>query len=403
MRCGYLVLAMFLFALCSCSEDGSPSDDRKQSIQLSTEQKSIVDGYAEFSYRLFNSASETVSVDENIIVSPWGAANILSMLCNAGDAQARNSISTVLCQTDGADLNSINKYLYGQMAQLTGKVRLDVYRSFWFKSGFNVSADFCDVLADDYYADIKEFSSAGRLASDFKEWVRSKSKGLLDGAGVPLSNETTFLLADMMYFNGKWQFRFDAKASHEGVFHNADGIDANVTMMEIKKPFQWYSCDMFDALWMNFANGEYSMAIMLPCDGYDVDYVAKNVRKLSFEEIYTAENIENKKCGVSMVPVTIPRFDVGAKVNYRDVLMQLGVEGYLNDFDRNVIDVDILQQSRIKIDEDGAVMSSMTTGSGVTDVGFADGEPFIVDRPFVYVVSETSTGVVLQMGKIARL
>lgn len=62
------------------------------------------------------------------------------------------------------------------------------------------------------------------------------------------------------------------------------------------------------------------------------------------------------------------------------------------------------QYSYVKVDEEGTEAAAVTVVAEMTSsVGPLEAQTFHVNRPFVFLIKEKSTGAVLFMGKVTRL
>jgi serpin B len=111
-----------------------------------------------------------------------------------------------------------------------------------------------------------------------------------------------------------------------------------------------------------------------------------------------------------MVNLKLPKFETATSVSMNDVLKGLGMT---DAFDKSMADFGamvnsgnvfislIKQDSRFKIDEEGAEAAAIT--SVILDLGTAmpgQQEPvkFHADRPFIYLIQEKSSGAIFFAG-----
>jgi serpin B len=110
------------------------------------------------------------------------------------------------------------------------------------------------------------------------------------------------------------------------------------------------------------------------------------------------------------VSVSLPRWDVTGSVDLKTVLGELGVRDLFTDAaDLTGISPQLLvtaaaQDSTITVGEKGTVAASATQiDVGVTAMPPEDQvEVFVADRPYVYQIIDTSTGLPLFLGSINR-
>ena len=105
--------------------------------------------------------------------------------------------------------------------------------------------------------------------------------------------------------------------------------------------------------------------------------------------------------------VQMPKFEAKYDLNLIELLQSIGIKKIFGDADfsgianKKMTVTQYVQQSWIKVDEEGTKVST-STGVVTGDVAYIGGK-FTVDSPFVYMIRERSTGVILAMGKVQTM
>jgi serpin B len=109
------------------------------------------------------------------------------------------------------------------------------------------------------------------------------------------------------------------------------------------------------------------------------------------------------------VKVYLPRFKVENKFLLNNVLKDMGMPVAFSDAanfsgisDRKICISEVIHKTYVSVDEDG------TEAAAVTSIGFATSSMptypiFCVNRPFVFLIRERVTGVILFIGKMAEV
>jgi serpin B len=136
----------------------------------------------------------------------------------------------------------------------------------------------------------------------------------------------------------------------------------------------------------------------------------------SFVTGLTSEKLAAMTSGAKqyLVSLTLPRFSVETRT---DLAAQLAAMGMPALFDPSAADLSgitrdeqlfiakVIHQANIDVVEQGTTAAAVTIAVGqATAVGPAEGiqaVTFKVDRPFIYLIREQSTGAVLFMGRVA--
>ncbi|MDE7397235.1 MAG: serpin family protein [Muribaculum sp.] len=189
-----------------------------------------------------------------------------------------------------------------------------------------------------------------------------------------------------MNFKGKWKSRFEAVNTRPGVFHNADGSESVVPMMSQETSARIIYREGISAVFLDFADGEFTMQFVMT-DG-DLNDFAENINSETLQ--YSDRN---------PVIVTLPKFDITATYDLKKALTEMGLKADVDD-QSGSDGLAMYQDCKTIVDEDGAQAVSVSVASG-------DGCPltftYTFDRPFIYIIKENSTGIIIQMGKVCRL
>ena len=108
---------------------------------------------------------------------------------------------------------------------------------------------------------------------------------------------------------------------------------------------------------------------------------------------------------LALVDVKMPKFETTTEVCLNDVLSDLGMpkaftrEAEFPDFCNVPTFIGFCKQSsQIKVDEEGTVAAAVTTIGMQSEYVPAERAEFHATRPFIYVISETSTGAIFFIG-----
>ena len=117
---------------------------------------------------------------------------------------------------------------------------------------------------------------------------------------------------------------------------------------------------------------------------------------------------QSKKLTVSL---RIPKFKMSTLSDLNDAIIELGMESMFNpmraDFSgitmKEITIGGISQAVTFSMDETGVVVKSITGGKGIMGSNLEDGGNLYFDRPFLFAITENSSGAILFMGKIGKL
>ena len=210
------------------------------------------------------------------------------------------------------------------------------------------------------------------------------------------TDELAIVLMNALYFKDTWQNKFSKGSTKEGDFHTRNGQTTRKDFMTTTAIFSYYE-------------DEVTKLVILPMTGgVSMAFVLGSTDGLS-EKISNASS-EN-------VTVTIPKMDLETEFSNRefvDFLTESGVslafDGNNADFsamiDHQVFVSDIIQKTRIKLDEDGVEAAAVTAIMMPESAAFVPEEPkvFTADQPFSFYIYTTcnDTTAIMFAGEIVE-
>jgi serpin B len=223
------------------------------------------------------------------------------------------------------------------------------------------------------------------------------------------------VLANALYFKGAWERKFDACLTRDEAFFLHDGCVVRVPFMSSTSK-QCIACRPdYKVVRLRYAQqgrGEhrvFSMYIYLP-DAHDG--LPTLLHKLSADPAL----LESSRTLTDEVPVRafrVPRFTVAYKTNAREMLLDLGL---LLPLDRDAADFgdiveagapeplvvsDVYHESFVEVNEEGTEAASATAVAmrfGCTRLEAP--VDFVADHPFVFLIKEELSGVVVFAGQV---
>ena len=209
-------------------------------------------------------------------------------------------------------------------------------------------------------------------------------------------------LVNVVYFKGVWRNKFDKKLTVVSNFKNEAGIQVPVNMMYQKDTFS-YTTDAFaQYLDMPYGNKAFSMTVILPLENKTTVDVLNH---LSVENwISTLGSMAE-----TQVMVSVPRFKVENKFMLNQVLLNMGMKLAFSDFadfskisDVRLLISKVIHKTYVTVDEEGTEAAAVTAIEiGVTSVPVMP--VFTVNKPFLFIIREKSTGVMLFIGKMGTV
>ena len=280
--------------------------------------------------------------------------------------------------------------------------------SFWAQQDFKFLPDYTKALQDSYGAEARSVNfktDTENARKAVNSWTEEKTKGKIkdlfaEGALSPL---TRLVLVNAVYFKGQW----------ENAFPKALTSDANFTLTsgaKIKTPLMTFSEDTdleygeapgLQLLRLPYKGGSLAMLLALPKD-------KKNMSGL--EKALTGDKLDSlrKALEKQKVKVYLPRFTFSSTFQLNSTLAGLGMPAAFTDAadfsgmdgSKRLFIQKAVHKAFVEVNEEGTEAAAATgVAMGLKSMAF-DIPEFRADRPFLFFIEDTKTGVVLFMGRM---
>ena len=372
-------------------------------VEITALEKSVTEGENSFALKLFPALSEAER-GKNVLISPFSISTALSMTYNGARGATQTAMAEVLCYPDISreDVNRAYKNLTDYLKTADDEVILNIANSVWIDDMYEQpEADFIDVNRDYYDADVRSMNFQDPATVDtINRWVRNKTEDKIESIIDAIPANTAMYLINALYFKAAWTWEFDPEETEPGVFYNYDGSTDTVDMMSQRTALAFYENDSLKAVDLPYGDGTYSMTLIMPAYGDDIDDLIAGMN-LSGWESWMAAFPEEK----DTVEVYLPRFTLEYKVRLKNVLSALGMDIAFTDAadftgiysGGGVWINDVYHKTAIEVTEEGTEAAAATA----VEMAYESVQPYIsLNRPFLFVIREKETGSIFFMGKI---
>jgi serine protease inhibitor len=356
---------------------------------------------------------------QNLCVSPLSVSCALQLaLAGAGGRTAEEMIAAmgitspnpVELAKDCANLLQVLQapQKYGRFEGEGATLKLMIANSLWAHRTVQLSRNYCDALTSNYAAEarIVDFADPQTLRQ-MNGWVSQKTAGKIPTIINSLKPDDLLVLINCAYFKARWFMLFDKGETAPHDFHVSESLTMRVPMMihnHVKLAY-FQDRNMQMAL-LPYTDARFGMYIVLPAPDMDVNNLVAQLSGTFWDE--AASQLQDHEGVFAM-----PRFRVEFDSELNDVLQSLGIrEAFTKEANfRNMFTADgqvepffqigrVIHKTFIDVDEQGteaaAATAVMCWGAGLPPPV----PPFemIVDRPFLFVLRELTTGTTLFLG-----
>jgi len=355
-----------------------------------------------FSIRLFKQVDRRAGT-ANTLISPYSISTALAILYNGAGGDTRESLARAL-GFEGATLDQVNQSaaaLRDVLEAPESGIRVRMASGLWVRSGRVFTDDFMIRIARFFRADACDIDFANSGASDeINDWAATRTRDKIDYlfADDDISSSAA-VLANVIWFRGRWQRGFDPVHTQDVSFSPASGDPVKRKMMRHTFAFPFFRAEGVTGVSVPYGKGNTSFYAFLPDQGRSVEEL---VAKLNPGRWY--EWMGRLKANSDAVTVTIPKVNLTEESVLDDPLSELGMGSAFSgraDFrPMGVGDGGIDQlkhKAALEIVESGAPVVPMSIKRGM------EVEKVTLNRPFLCAIRDNRTGAILYLGVIRNL
>ncbi|MCZ6915153.1 MAG: serpin family protein [Gemmatimonadetes bacterium] len=361
----------------------------------------------------------------NCFYSPLSIAIALSMLLPGAKGETLRELTTLL-QTD-ADVDRLPERVAALIESLEWRasefnwetdeaVQKDVFRlhlanALFAQTGYPVRQAYVDTLREHFSAalEILDFGQAEESADKINGWVSEQTRGMIPNLIGPhmISPEARVILVNAVYFFAEWRNQFSKRATTPQPFYLSGGTGGavDVSMMRDEQHLSYGNHPELGLQSLEIPyQASMSMLVLLPAEG----------ALQAVEEKLSADLLERLDAARTDTPIDLelPKFAITFQSPLRAIIESLGVRtafdlenseftGISDHPDGLAID-EIIHEARVRVDEHGTEAAAATAELAM--LGEPEEEPvvvpFIVNRPFLFVIRDRQTGAVLFVGRV---
>ncbi|MBP5482249.1 MAG: hypothetical protein J6Y22_10915 [Paludibacteraceae bacterium] len=388
-----------------------PTAESPTALMLSDEQKEFVRAGNAFAKKSFASICEADTANPNTFYSPISLQIALGFCANAATDKGAKEIADAFGIQAKKPLEEMNDYFNKIILSLNSQVDsviLSVNNAAWPIWGAAVYDDFLKAAQEKYYATVRhlDYVSDPAAAKDtINKWAALMTNDCIKKLSILIDQSTVFVLNNACYFKGKWRIPIEKNMTRKETFWNTPTESQSVDMMQSVEYYSYAQTDDYQMVELVYGNprsipsnngkGTYSMVIVLPSEGKNVD---STLNSIDWNDLSLNRNY---------VFLRFPKFGIRSKLNLNETVIKLGItdifSGCPNAITAPATVTQIVQDSYVAVDEEG------TEAAAVTSIGMAGAAPpedmaeMLVNRPFGFAIREMTTGMLLFMGKVTMV
>ena len=419
---------------CSSSEDDVDLGEAKtvvnmistpQPIQLTPEQQDFANDNNRFTLNFLKTVNDGDQSGQSFIYSPLSITYVLGMVNDASTGQTEKELEQTLGFHEGG-IQAVNDYC---KKLIDGLPKVDISVTLNIANAIFVNKNIAK-LKPQFEQDMQTYYDAKAEALDFTAsstldhingWCNEKTKGMIPKILDKVDPNMVTYLLNAIYFKADWASKFDQKYTKNESFTKEKGEGSTkLPMMHQNVLIKYLKNDTYSAIEMPYGNGYWKMTVMLPEEGKTTDDIINRLANCGFLEGHGFCGTMDDNYGHYEVDLKLPRFETSSDTDLVPgkligLMQKMGIHLA---FDREFAEIpnmcerpiyiDMMRQkARIKVNEEGSEAAAVTIAGGMYTSGIGPVEypkaTFHANRPFVYVISELRTGIILFVGKFSGM
>ena len=354
----------------------------------------------------------------NLFFSPYSISTALAMVYAGTGSETERQMAKVMHYTSPQEslhltLNYLDREITSRHERNStkelGGFKLHVANSVWGEKTCSFSPTYLDTLATNYGAGLRSINFSGAPESSretINKWVEDQTEEKIKDIFPERSiDESTLLvLANAIYFKANWRFPFEEEDTRDQAFFLVDGQEVQVPTMFQEKSFEYTEGDGYKALLMLYAGYEVSMLVLLP----DRDRFAEF--ELGLDSRFIEGLIEDLRR--SFARVYFPKFGFESGFDLKQTLELMGMTDAFSPSAADLSGMGIdcpgrsgrpyissaYHKSFVRVYEEGTEAAAATVAG--THMSRPPPALFNVNRPFIFLIRDNSTGSILFVGRV---
>ncbi len=375
-----------------------------------------------FAWELLDAAiaRDTALAEDNLFFSPASIHLALLMTREGARGETLGQFNDVLAlySDEGEDIDidfarsaaALIEHL-NSIGSSNEDVELAIANSLWGQEGYQWRNEFLTSLADNFDAPLEQvdyITNFEGAQEAINAWTAEHTNDRIQNI-IPdgmLNSMTRLVLVNAIYFRSPWLHTFETHATSTGEFNVSADETMDVEMMYQEEYLRTAQFDGVAVLEMPYADMNLAMYIVLP----DVDSNLAATRAWLGEGHLDGAMADLQR---SYVALRMPKFRITSEFGLNEVLQNMGLTdafGENADFtgmsDTAIEDglhiSDVRHKAFVDVNEDGTEAAAATVIGMVATSMPPQPTAFTVDRPFMFVIRENTTGDILFVGQVVR-
>ena len=387
-------------------------------------------------FSIFQKVSSKASDADNIFISPYSISTALAMVYPGARNHTKAEMEKVLNFIPDIDAG------IGALAQTLKSTpqefaEINAANALWPSTEAEILPDYAKRISHNFNADIVSLNykeNPAEAAATINQWTAKETKNKINNIISDISSDTSLILTNAVYFNAKWDNKFDEPDTRPKLFNTLSGKKTKVPMMFKQDKVHYAQMDKFEIAELPYKDSRFSMFIMLPSKKNKLQELItsclpqsiskqSNINKLQKLLNYDSFQKCLKKLELVDADIYIPKFKQESEYNLSDTLADMGMSSAFSKKHADLFGItprttpdgdekyfyisDIRHKAFIDVGESGTEAAGVTSILFPIAVSCITVKPkkkviFKADRPFIYLIRDNLTKTIMFIGRFVQ-
>ncbi|MBQ7972117.1 MAG: serpin family protein [Lachnospiraceae bacterium] len=360
--------------------------------------------YKDFSFELFKQCY----TEGNTMLSPASVHFALGMALAGADGETATQMNNLLSERITTEENLVFSRNLANSLMNDTEESFHIANSLWTNEAVlpnGMLVDYTTVLTDYFNAECNTLPFNKEATDKINDWVSRNTMEMIPRIMEDINPDATAYLINAVAFEGKWEETFEKDMISESTFTSASGETQDVTMMtETLDGF--YENNLATGFMKTYEGGKYAFLAMLPKKNGDLKTFVNSLNAENYQEFLDSRD---ESC---QVHIEMPKFTYEYQTSLTSALQTMGMTDAFSDTadftkmtgSTSLQISDVMQKTFIEVNEEGTRAAAVTSISlectSATEERF---ESVILNRPFVYAIVDTESGLPIFIGTLNEI
>ncbi len=373
-------------------------------------------GSGRFAVKLYRQLA--AAEEGNVLVSPYSLFEALGMVYAGARGQTADELAKAL-ECPGLEPEAAAA-AFGRLRTdiaahaLLSKNELRIANRLWGQQDFPLLPEYVQTIGAQFDAapELLDFGQREAAAQRINAWASEQTAGKIPAiVGADDFDELTrFVLTNAVYFKADWVKAFPASNTRRGEFASPKAKQP-VQYMHLRTRCKYAQSEGVQLASIPYKGDRFSMVFLLPDVGRPYERLEASITPERLHDWLAALRLRE-------VELKLPKFRFDATLELNPTLVALGVTSVFSPKQSDLSGISVAakeqmlfvnqvrQKTFIEVNEQGteaAAVTAIVSGAG----GFAPKEreqvvKFHAERPFLFLIRDDETGVILFLGRVVR-